>query len=41
VIRENQEELIKKITSKVIDFTQPDTGIMFIINLDYVFGKGL
>ena len=41
VIREDQEELIKKITSKVIDFTQPDTGIMFIINLDYVFGKGL
>ena len=41
VIREDQEELIKKITSKVIDFTQPDTGIMFIINLDYAFGKGL
>lgn len=42
VIRENQEELIKEITKKVIgDFSQPDMGIMFTIKLDYVLGKGL
>lgn len=41
VIREDQEELIKDVTKKVIDFDQPDTGIMFIVNLDYALGKGL
>lgn len=42
VIREDQEETIKNATKKVIgDFNKPDTGIMFIINLEYILAKGL
>ncbi len=42
VIREDQEQTIIRITKEIIgDFSDSDTGIMFIINLDYICGKGL
>lgn len=41
VIRKDQEDTILNATKRVIDFSQPDTGIMFVLNLEYAFGKGL
>ncbi len=42
VIRDDQKDKIIRITEKVVgDFTKPDTGIMFIIPLDFARGKGL
>lgn len=42
VIRDDQKDKIIRITEEVVgDFTKPDTGIMFIIPLDFARGKGL
>ncbi|MDI9513952.1 MAG: hypothetical protein GX384_09250 [Clostridiaceae bacterium] len=42
VIREDQQETIIRITEEVVgDFSKPDTGIMFVLPLDFVQGKGL
>ncbi|HZK10643.1 MAG TPA: hypothetical protein VFD08_06185 [Clostridia bacterium] len=41
VIRDDQQETIIKTTKEVVgDFSEPDTGIMFILPLDYVVGRG-
>ncbi len=42
VIREDQKETIIRIVEEVVgDFSKPDTGIMFIVPLDFARGKGL
>lgn len=42
VIREDQQETIIRITEEVVgDFSKPDTGIMFVLPLDFAQGKGL
>ena len=42
VIREDQQDTIIRITEEVVgDFSKPDTGIMFILPLDFARGKGL
>jgi hypothetical protein len=42
VIRDDQEDTIVRITEEIVgDFSEPDTGIMFSLPLDFVRGKGL
>lgn len=42
VIRDEQQDTIIRIVNEVIgSFSEPNTGIMFTIPLDYVCGKGL
>lgn len=42
IIREDQQDTIIKLTKEVAgDFARPDTGIMFILPLDFAEGKGL
>ncbi len=42
VIRDDQQDAIIRVTEEIIgDFSEPDTGIMFTVPLDFVLGKGL
>lgn len=42
VIRDDQQDTIIRVTEEIIgDFSQPDTGIMFTLPLDFARGKGL
>ncbi len=42
VIRDDQQDTIIRTTEEVIgDFSEPDTGIMFTVPLDFARGKGL
>ena len=42
MIRDDQEDTIVRITEEIVgDFSEPDTGIMFSLPLDFVRGKGL
>ncbi len=42
VMREDQIDTVIRITEEVVgSFDRPDTGIMFVIPLDFAMGKGL